>query len=56
MSFEDAIARYMADMPEAKLELIDGQLIVGNGLVGSRRLLGPGVLGTVLVNDCCTPV
>jgi hypothetical protein len=39
MSFEDEIERYMAEMPEPKLELIDGRLIVGNGVVGSRRLL-----------------
>ncbi len=39
MPFADAIERYMAEMPEPKLELIDGQLIVGNGLIGSRRLL-----------------
>jgi hypothetical protein len=37
--WKDEIDRYIARMPEPKLELIDGRLIVGNGLVGSRHLL-----------------
>lgn len=39
VDWEDAIDQYLERMPEAKLELIDGRLIVGNGLVGSRHLL-----------------
>ncbi|MCP4696975.1 MAG: Uma2 family endonuclease [Gammaproteobacteria bacterium] len=35
----DDIFDFFATLPESKLELIDGRLIVGNGLMGSRLLL-----------------
>lgn len=36
---DDLFERLWQENPESKLELIDGQLIVGNGLEGSRYLL-----------------
>ena len=35
----DDIDRWIEEMPEPKLQLIDGRLVVGNGAAGNRRLL-----------------
>ena len=42
---KDAIDRYLDEAPEPKLELIDGQLIIGNSLAGSRYMLWELVSG-----------
>src|SRR5919199_2502830 len=36
---DDWFERFLRESPEPKLELIDGRLVVGNSLVGSRYLL-----------------
>jgi hypothetical protein len=36
---DDAIDRWLDEMPEAKIELIDGNLVVGNCAAGNLRLL-----------------